>query len=95
MIPDPSLLASGAGGGFALNVAARSAAGHWILAYLSEPSTVLLRTDAIGTGGSALAHWIDPTNGERTPACAVATPGVHSFTCPARWEDAILLLEAT
>jgi hypothetical protein len=94
MVPDPSLLASGAGSGFALNVAARSAAGHWILAYLSEPSTVAIRTATITAGKRARAQWIDPRSGARTPAGTIATSSVHSFTCPAGWEDSLALIEA-
>ncbi len=94
MVPDPSILASGAGNGFALNVASRSAAGRWILAYLSEPSTISIRMASITAGSQARAQWIDPTDGTRTPAGMLAASGVHSFTCPEGWEDAVLLLEA-
>jgi hypothetical protein len=94
LIPDPSLLVSGAGSGYSLNMAARSAVGDWVLAYLSEPSTVTLRLDALA-GRTIRAHWIDPTTGARTPAGTVATTGPASFTSPPGWEeDAILLVGA-
>jgi hypothetical protein len=93
-IPDQSLFVSGAGSGYALNTAARSAAGHWILAYLSEPATVSLRLDAITASPQARAHWVDPTSGTRTPAGTFATTSAPSFTSPSGWEDAVLLVEA-
>ena len=50
LLPDPSIFASGAGTGYALNTAARSAIGDWLLAYISEPGQVALRLDAITAG---------------------------------------------
>ena len=91
LIPDQSLFASGAGEGFHLNAAARDADGRWLLAYLSEPCTVSLRLDAL-RAGQATAWWIDPTSGERTPAGDFTAAGVESFTSPAGWEDAVLLV---
>jgi hypothetical protein len=94
LIPDPSLIVSGRGDGYALNLAARSASGDWILAYLSEPSTVSLRLDAITTAERISAQWIDPRTGARTPAGSFPTANVVSFTTPPGWEDAALLAEA-
>jgi hypothetical protein len=94
LIPDQSLLVSGAGDGYALNVAARSATGQWTLAYLSEPSTVSIRLDAIRASNWARAQWIDPTSGQRTPAGTYATTDAPDMTCPTGWQDAVLLLEA-
>lgn len=94
LVPDPSLLASGAGSGFARNLAARAAAGDWLVAYLSEPSTVSLRLDAITAGRRGKATWIDPRSGERKPAGSFAAAGAQSFTTPQGWEDAVLLVDA-
>ena len=94
MIPDQSVFESGEGSGYELNTAARSAAGRWMLAYLSEPSTVSVRLDALGAGGKLRAHWIDPTSGGRTPAGTFAAAGTQVFTSPEGWEDAVLLVEA-
>jgi hypothetical protein len=91
LVPDPSILTSGAGEGFALNVSARSVDGRWILAYLSEPSTVSLRLDALTDREDASATWIDPRTGERLPAGEV---GQLTFTTPEGWEDAVVLIEA-
>jgi len=94
LAPDQSLLVSGATGGCALTVAARSATGQWLLVYLSEPCTVSLRLDAITAHNRAVAQWIDPTNGLRRPAGTYATTDVPALTCPIGWKDAVLLLEA-
>jgi len=93
LIPDPSLLATGAGSGYSLNMAARCASGDWILAYLSTPSTVTLRLDALTARAQIHAHWIDPISGVRTPAGSFAAASPTPFTSPAGWEDAVLLAE--
>lgn len=92
LVPDQSLFASSAGSGYALNIAGHSAAGDWLLAYLSEPSSVSIRLDAITAGGQARATWIDPTSGDRRPAGVLAKEA-QSFASPQGWEDALLLVE--
>jgi hypothetical protein len=94
LIPDQSILAAGAGDGYHLNVAARSAIGDWMLAYLSEPSTVSIRLEPITASRQARALWIDPTNGSRLPIGTFVATGTRSFTCPESWKDALLLIEA-
>jgi hypothetical protein len=95
LVPDPSLLVADAGGGYSRNMAAHSAAGEWVLTYLSEPSTVTLRLDSLTAGASFRANWIDTTTGTRTPAGTFTTTDPVSFTSPPGWEeDAVLLVEA-
>ena len=53
-----------------------------------------LRLDAITAGDEVRAWWIDPTNGERSPAGAFSTQSCPAFTSPPGWEDAVLLVEA-
>ena len=93
MIPDPSIIASGVGSGYSLNAACRSGTGRWILVYLSEPSTVSLRLDAITAGSEVRACWIDPTSGEQSSVGAFSTESCPTFTSPQGWEDAVLLVE--
>jgi hypothetical protein len=92
--PDQSLLAFGEGEGMWFNAAARSPDRRWALIYLSGPSTVAVRLDALAAGGSLRAHWIDPRSGDRLPEGAPADRTARPFTCPPGWEDALLLLEA-
>jgi len=94
MIPDQSILAAGVGSGYALNVAGRSAEGRWILAYLSEPSTVSVRLESIALGSRANASWVNPASGDRVPAGTYAVNEPVSFTSLPGWEDAVLLVEA-
>ncbi len=93
LVPDSSIIVSGAGRGYPLNVAARSAGGDWLVAYLSEPSTVSIRLEGITAGRLGKAHWIDPRTGDRLPAGEYPVGLTPSFTTPAGWEDALLFLE--
>ena len=94
LVPDPSLLTRGVRSGEALNTAARSAAGDWLLVYLSEPGEVSVRLDALVGGDRAQATWIDPSSGERRPAGAFRAGGVQDFCSPRGWEDALLRVDA-
>ena len=93
LVPDQSIFASGEGSGYKLNTAARSAAGRWMLVYLSEPSTVSVRLEVLAACHQAGAQWIDPATGNRKPAGSFPVTGSVSFTTPPGWEDAILLVE--
>ena len=92
LVPDQSLFAAGEGDGLTLNVAARSAAGDWVLVYLSSNTTVSIRLDVTPVEGALDASWIDPTTGARTKIGGSASGGVESFSTPDGWEDALLLL---
>lgn len=91
-IPDQSVFADGEGDGLTRNVAARSAGGDWILAYVSGNATVSVRMDKFTAGSTIEASWIDPTSGVRTRIGAFANTGVRSFSPPDAWQDAVLLL---
>lgn len=86
--------ASGESAGPTLNAAAPSSAGDWVLAYLSGDTTVSIRMDKITAGDTVEASWFDPTTGAKTSIGSFTNRGVQSFSTPAGWEDAILLLEA-
>ena len=91
LMPDESLILEGAGAGFARSMAARDAAGCWLLAYLGGPSTIRLNT--AGLAGSAMeASWINPADGVRLPATNGIADDMPSFTLPRGWEDGVLLL---
>ena len=92
LVPDQSLFASGVGEGFSLNTAARSAEGRWVLAYLSDPSTVSLRLDDLADSKEAIATWIDPRTGDRIPMGPVNPSDPLACTTPKGWEDAVLLI---
>ncbi|RPJ51401.1 MAG: DUF4038 domain-containing protein [Chloroflexi bacterium] len=90
LVPDPAILASGAGSGFALNATACSINGDWLLAYLSGPGQVSIRLDRLTAGRQAQATWINPASDERVMAGEFAAEGDRSFTSPDGWEDAVL-----
>ncbi|MEM2929695.1 MAG: DUF4038 domain-containing protein [Thermoproteota archaeon] len=93
LVPDQSVFFSGEGSGFTLNVAACSAAGDWVLAYLSSNTSVSIRLDKVTAGSVVEASLIDPTTGIRRKIGRFASEGVQRFTTPGDWEDAVLLLE--
>jgi hypothetical protein len=92
--PDQDIFVDGAGSGLTVNVAARARNGARIVAYFSTPRTSRLRLDALADGSEAQAFWIDPRSGQRTAIGAVPARGIHSFTPPDGFEDAVLLIES-
>jgi Protein of unknown function (DUF4038)/Putative collagen-binding domain of a collagenase len=94
LIPDQSIFALGAGGDKALNVAARSSDGDFVMVYLSNPTTVALHMNKITTAPTARARWVDPETGSETSIGDFPTTGTHSFTTPEGRPDAVLLLDA-
>jgi hypothetical protein len=89
LVPDQSIIVTSAPGG----VAARSADGDWILAYIAGGSSVTLKLNSITVSNSATGWWIDPLTGTRTKIGTFATSESHVFSLPGGWQDAILLLE--
>jgi hypothetical protein len=89
LIPDQSVLINGSGNG----VAARSADGDWIVAYLPTNSSVTLKLTAISSSKTALISWINPLNGERSRVGRYSTSALPRLTPPANWQDSVLLVE--
>jgi hypothetical protein len=42
--------------------------------------------------GTVQAAWVDPRTGEQKAIGSARNSGVRSFTTPAGWEDAVLVL---
>lgn len=93
-MPDQALFAEGEGSGLTRNAAARSANGEWALAYLSSNAPISLHLDKLTHGSEVEASWINPTTGAKTSLGRLPATGVHAFTPPADWQDALLLLTA-
>ena len=89
LVPDPAILVNAAKG----DVAARSSAGDWILAYLTGDAPVALDLRRITGSPSAEAWWIDPLTGKRTDIGTFPTSDDHTFEPPHGCQDAALLLE--
>jgi len=52
-----------------------------------------IHLDKLKGGEAANAHWIDPRTGESKLIGRFSTSGLASFSTPAGWEDALLILE--
>jgi hypothetical protein len=94
LTPDPSVFAMGGGGEEVLNVAARSADGDSVIAYLSHSTTVSLNMSRITAAGTARARWVNTETGEETTLGEYPTRGTRAFTTPESRPDAVLLLDA-
>jgi len=94
LVPDQAVLAAGGGtDGDVLRLAARHAQGQWALVYLAARSTFTVRLDKIAAPRVSLA-WINPGTGATTPLGVADSTGPRTFTTPAGWDDALLILEA-
>jgi hypothetical protein len=94
LVPDQSIFAGGGQTtGQILNLAARHKDGKWIMVYLGSKSSFSIKMNKIVTPGKVIAYWIDPRTGSSAPAGRFPNAGVESFSTPAEWEDAILILE--
>jgi hypothetical protein len=62
--------------------------------YLAEAGEVSIDMSKL-TAVPAQVTWYDPQTGARTAAGTYSNTGKHSFSPPAGWEDAVLLLEAS
>ena len=65
-----------------------------LLAYLPVPGEVGLDLGRIAAVGPAHATWIDPRNGDKSPAGEFPAAGTRRFKTPTGWQDALLVVEA-
>ena len=89
LVPDQSVFTDWIKG----NVAARSSRGDWILAYLTDKSSINVKLSAITASDTASAWWVDPVTGARTAIGVFPTSRTKEFTPPGDWQDAILLIK--
>jgi hypothetical protein len=89
LVPDQSIIVLPTKG----DVAARSADGDWILAYLTAGTPVTVKLTKITASASATGWWIDPRTGTKAKIGVFPTREDHAFSPPDGWQDAILLLE--
>ena len=96
LVPDQSILARGGKTrGQVLHLAARHQDGKWIMVYLADKATFDVHMDKITTQPTVKAFWVNPRTGEEEAIGPLAHTGVKSFTTPEKWEDALLILEAS
>jgi len=89
LVPDQSIFIDPTKG----DVAARSSAGDWILAYLTSKDPVTIRLANITASDWASASWVNPLTGARIAIGVFPTSRVKEFQPPEGWEDAVLLIE--
>jgi hypothetical protein len=93
LVPDQSVLVSGGQTeGQVLHLAARHSDGRWVMVYLAERNTFSVDMTKL-SAARVRACWMDPRTGTCTPIGVLNNSGVKSFTTPADWEDAVLVLE--
>ena len=110
LVPDQSVFARGGNtSGRRLNLAARHKDGAWIMAYLGgyknpasliteylgRKASITIHMNKIRAGKSANAFWINPKTGQSVAVGHFPNTGVRLFVPPDRWEDALLILEAS
>ncbi len=91
LTPDQSVLASGGNvEGDVLFLGTRHQDGRWAIVYCAAPRSFSVAMHKLS--GKAQASWVDPKTGEEKPIGSYRNSGVRTFTTPAGWEDAVLLL---
>jgi hypothetical protein len=93
MIPDQGVFNRGGNiQGDALNLAARSTTGRWLLCYLAGEPNVSIDMSRIT--GAVSATWINPETGDRLPIGTFTQSGPRDFSRPAGWADAVLVVRS-
>jgi hypothetical protein len=94
LVPDQGIFSSGGDTqGQILNLAARHPDGRWIMAYLGGKADFSIKVDKLTGNDHMNAFWVNPRDGVRHGVGKLSTTGVHWFTTPQGWEDALLVLE--
>jgi len=89
LVPDSTILQSGHKG----NVAARSEAGDWLIAYLSKPEKIAISLRYVSLFKHSQNSWIGPATGNMLKA--EYKIGQNNISVePLYWTDAMLLVTA-
>jgi hypothetical protein len=94
LVPDQRIFLSQDIPGSTRNVAARSASGGWIMAYLASATTVSVDLSVISSGSKVKGQWIDPRTGKTSLIGTFRNTEAPAFTTPPGWEDTLLWLVA-
>jgi hypothetical protein len=95
LIPDQTVFNRGGNiQGEALNLAARSSNGQWLVCYLAAEPNVNIKVRRITTGKAIAAAWISPATGERIPIGTFPPSDSMDFFRPPEWADAILVIRS-
>ena len=94
LIPDQSVITAGAGSGDDQKVASRTSTGNMVVVYYATISSATIDMSKITSGSKAVAKWWNPVNKSEKVDGTYSTSGTRSFTPPASWEDAVLVITA-
>jgi hypothetical protein len=92
LVPEPTLIESGAGQGISLHAAARAASGPWAVVYLSGPGPVSIRTDWLPARALVLVY--DPRDGSSSTG-EVDGAAPLRVSVPEGGEDAVVVIGAS
>ena len=63
------------------------------MVYLGDKASFSVNMNKL-SAARVQACWIDPRTGDVVPVGVFSNTGIKTFTTPAGWEDALLVLEA-
>jgi len=93
LVPDQSVFASGGRiEGDVLHLAARHQDGKWAVLYLADKASFSVNMSKLAAAKVSMA-WVNPKSGDTVALGSAANSGVRTFSTPAGWEDALLVLE--
>lgn len=94
LIPDQTILESGADTTNTYCIASRTQAGDLLMVYTISPYVFSINMNKITTSATAIASWIDPRNADTIMINTFQAKGICTFSCPTEWEDALLVIES-
>jgi Protein of unknown function (DUF4038)/Putative collagen-binding domain of a collagenase len=95
LIPDQTVFNRGGNiRGDALNLAARSTTGQWLVCYLAGEPNVGINMSKLAAGKATSAAWINPATGDRPPIETFTPSETRDFSRPAGWDDALLVIRS-
>jgi len=96
LVPDQSIFATGGQTtGRILKLAARHKDGKWVMVYLADKASLSINMNKLAATDKVNARWVDPRTSGSVPTGSFTNTGVRSFSTPAGWEDALLILESS
>ncbi len=95
LVPDQTLIVSGATGGMGYNAAARTSNGTEFFVYIVNPQSIGVDMSRITAFANANVVWLDPRNGQTQNVGTFPASGTRVFTVPAGWEDSLLMVLGT
>jgi hypothetical protein len=64
------------------------------MVYLADKASLSINMNKLAATDKVNARWVDPRTSDSVPTGSFTNTGVRSFSTPAGWEDALLILES-